>query len=60
MDPANIRHTAEGMIRNFGADALKEAERVARRYPKERDAAGWKVWLAVAEQIRAIQLQPQG
>jgi hypothetical protein len=59
MDQAYIRHTAESMIRNFGADALREAERVAKRYPKERDP-GLNVWRAVAERIQALQPQSQG
>ena len=46
---------AEGLIRNFGADAVAECEKVADRWSKRGAPEAAELWLRVRDAIRAIE-----
>jgi len=52
-----IRHTAEGMIRNYGANAKLQALRIASKYTTDADLVPQELWTAVHKEIEVIQSQ---
>ncbi len=57
MNQTNIQQSAEGMMRNFGADAWDHAEKVAVRIGK-RDPDGAELWKAIADTIKHLEKAP--
>ena len=47
----SIAQSAIGMIRNYGADAWAEANRIAVRFAKVSDEEGEKTWRAIGRAI---------
>jgi hypothetical protein len=44
--------SADGMIRNFGTDALRDADALAQKYRQAGDMQAAAVWSAIAAAIR--------
>lgn len=54
---STIRQTAEGMIRNYGANAKLQALRIASKYAADADPVPQELWMAVHKEIEVIQIQ---